>query len=224
MWVEVIKAIVTVVVAVITTFGGGYFVLKKFYIERQDTKEEKATQLLIDNAITKVKEEMRKEIKDSVQQGIVDCGEIGDKAILRVRDEFMKSLKEGLEARGKEGKERFDINSQQIQENSRQLTENSRQIEEILGIVKGQVQKYDAMVESLTSLNKVAVATAEAQCNSNYDRLLIVTNKVLKSGKLTISDKTNLTQLYDSWKILGGKDPKMDTMYGECMKFTPVLD
>jgi hypothetical protein len=225
-WSEVVKVLGTIVVAAVTALGSGYFGYKQFVLKRQDEREEKNTQSLIDASLAKVKEEMRKEINDAVQQGIVDCGEIGDRAILRVRDEFMKSLEEGLEARGKEGKERFELNSHQIEANSKQLAENSKQIEEILGIVKSQAVKYDAMADSLTALNKVVASSAEAQCNSNYDRLLIVTNKVLKSGKMTISDKTNIKQLYSSWKELGGKDPtgKMDTMYEECMGMELTLD
>lgn len=202
--------------------------MRKFYIERQDAKEEKNTQLLIDNAIEKAKKEMRQEIKEAVQQGIVDCGVIGDKAIREVQEDFVRKLEEGLRARGEEGKERFEINSRQIQENSKQLSENSKQIEELIGVVKDQAEsnneKFNALADTLTSLNKVIGISAESQANSNYDRLLIVTNKVLKSGKLTISDKTNLKQLYGSWKDLGGKDAKMDTLYEECMKITPVPD
>ena len=225
---EVIKTLGTVIVSMVTTFGGGYFLMRKFYIERQDAKEEKNTQLLIDNAIEKAKEDMRKEIKAAVQQGIVDCGVIGDKAIREVQEDFVKKLEEGLRARGEEGRERFEINSRQIQENSKQLSENSKQIEELIGVVKDQAEsnneKFNALADTLTSLNKVIGISAESQANSNYDRLLIVTNKVLKSGKMTISDKTNLKQLYGSWKDLGGKDAKMDTLYEECMKITPVPD
>ena len=217
-WVEVLKILGTIVVAALTAFGGSFLSYKKFIIERNDAKEEKQTNILIEAALAKAKEEMRNEIKNSVQQGIVDCGEIGDKAVLKLRDEFMKSLEDGLKARGEEGRARFDVNSKQIQANSQQLAENSKQIEEILGIVRGQAEKYDTMADSLTALNKITAATAESQCNSNYDRLLIVTNKILKSKKMTISDKTNLKQLYESWRILGGKDPKMETMYEECMK------
>lgn len=223
-WSEVFKVLGTIIVAGITAFGGGYFSYKKFVIERNDAKEEKSTQLLIDNSIGQAKEEMREEIKEAVQKGIIDCGEIGDRAILRVRDDLQKSFAEGLEARGQEGAERFRINSDQISENSKQLAVNSKQIEEILSIVKGQTEKYDAMADSLTALNKLAVASAEAQCNSQFDRLLITTNKILKNGRMTITDKTNIKQLYESWKILGGKDPKMETLYEECMKITPVPD
>lgn len=223
-WVEVLKVLGTILVAAVTALGSGYFGYKQFILKRQDEKEEKDIQSKIDAAIEKVKLQLQTEIKDSVQKGIVDCGEIGDRAIRRAHDELNNELQKGLEMRSKEGKERFDINSRQIEQNSKQLAENSKQIEEILGIVKDQAIKYDTMADSLTALNKVACATAEAQCNSNYDRLLIVTSKVLKSSKMTISDKTNLTQLYDSWKVLGGKDPKMDTMYNECMKIPPILD
>lgn len=226
--IEYLKIIGTIVVATITTFGGGWLALHKFYIERQDKKDEELLQKRIDDSIAKAKDEMRQEIKAAVQQGIVDCGVIGDKAIREVQDEFLKKLEEGLNARSEEGKVRFDINSRQIQENSKQLSENSRQIEELVGIVKDQAKsntkKFDALADSLTSMNKILVVSAESQCNSAYDRLLIVTNKVLKSSKLTISDKTNLKQLYSSWKDLGGKDAKMDTLYEECMKMTPIPD
>lgn len=225
---EVIKVLGTIIVAAITSFGGTYFTYKKFVIERQDAKEEKNTQMLIDKAIEKAKEDMRKEIKEAVQQGIVDCGVIGDKAIREVQEDIVRKLEDGLKARGEEGRERFEINSKQIQENSKQLSENSRQIEELIGVVKNQAEsnneKFNALADTLASLNKVIGISAESQANSNYDRLLIVTNKVLKSGKMTISDKTNLNQLYGSWKDLGGKDAKMDTLVEECMKITPTLD
>lgn len=191
---QIVVTIVVAVIGVIGTSMASVFGFLQFWLKRRDEKDEEALRKMIAKMISEADD--------------------------RLRGEFQN----GLDLREHTGKERFDINSRQIEENSRQLSENSKQIEEILGIVKGQAEKYDAMADSLTSLNRVAAATAEAQCNSNYDRLLIVTNKVLKSEKLTISDKTNLTQLYDSWKVLGGKDPKMDTMYNECMRFTPVLD
>lgn len=224
MWIEILKILATILVAALTALGSNYFGYKEFILKRQDEKEEKNIQKLINESIKTVRENLLKEIKENVKQGIVDCGEIGDRAILRVKEELQDEIQKGLEMRGEEGRERFEINSHQIEANSKQLAQNSKQIEEILGIVKNQSTKYDLLAESLTSLNKVAAATAEAQCNSNYDRLLIVTNKVLKNSRMTISDKTNLMQLYESWKELGGKDPKMDTMYNECMKIPPILD
>ncbi len=219
--IEYLKIIGTIVVAAITTFGGGWLALHKFYIERQDKKDEELLQKRINDAVNKAKEDMRQEIKEAVQQGIVDCGVIGDRAIQKVQEDFLQKLNEGLNARGEEGKIRFEKNSKQIET-------NGKQIEELAGIIKEQTevnnQKFNALADSLTSLNKIISISAESQCNSNYDRLLIVTNKVLKGGKMTISDKTNLEQLYGSWKDLGGKDAKMDTMFKECMKIPPILD
>lgn len=227
-WTEVFKVIGTIAASAITTFGGGYFILKKFYIERQDSKEEKGIQLQIDNAIEKAKKEMRQEIKESVQQGIIDCGVIGDKAIREVQDEFVRKLEEGLRARGAEGKERFDINSRQIEMNSKQLAENSKQLEELVGIVKDQTEsnnkKFDTLADSLSSLNKVIEASAESQRSFNYDRILMVANKALQNGKITINQKTNLNQLYDSWTKLGGKDAKINTLFNECSKLTTIPD
>lgn len=212
-----LQAAVTIVVAIISGLGGSFFSYRQFILKRKDEKEEKSVQKQIDDSIKTARVEISKEIKEAVQQGIVDCGVKGDRAIREVQDEVVKKLEEGLKARGEEGKERFEINSKQI-------IQNTEQIKELTGLVKDQITKIDMFAESMTSLNSVVRATAESQRTSNYDRLLIVCNKILKSGKMTITDKTNLKQLYKSWLDLKGKDPKIDTMYEECIKMTPIPD
>lgn len=212
-----LQAVVTIVVALISGLGGSFFSYRQFILKRKDEKEEKSIQKQIDDSIKTARVEISREIKEAMQQGIVDCGVIGDRAIREVQDEFILKLEEGLKARGEEGKERFEINSKQI-------VQNTEQIKELTGLVKDQITKIDMFAESMTSLNSVVRATAESQRTSNYDRLLIVCNKILKSGKMTITDKTNLKQLYKSWLDLKGNDPKIDTMYEECMKMTPIPD
>ena len=212
-----LQAVVTIVVAIISGLGGSFFSYRQFILKRKDEKEEKSIQKQIDDSIKTARVEISEEIREAMQQGIVDCGVIGDRAIREVQDEFIKKLEEGLKARGEEGKERFEINSKQI-------VQNTEQIKELTGLVKDQITKIDMFAESMTSLNSVVRATAESQRTSNYDRLLIVCNKILKSGKMTITDKTNLKQLYKSWSDLKGEDPKIDTMYEECIKMTPIPD
>ena len=225
-WGEVIKAIGTIIVAAIAAFGGGFLTYKKFIIERQDAKEEKQLQTLIDASNAKLREEIRVEIKNAVQQGIIDCGTIGDKAIRQTQDDLEKKLEAGLKDRGEEGKKRFETHAAAISEINEQIKANSQQIAELTELTKTQIQNQAGFTESLAALNRVVAASAESQCNANYDRLLIVTNKVLKSGKMTVSDKTNIKQLYNSWKELGGKDPtgKMETMYEECMGMALTVD
>ena len=41
-WLEVFKVVATILVSVITTFGAGWITLRKFYLERQDKKDEVA--------------------------------------------------------------------------------------------------------------------------------------------------------------------------------------
>lgn len=202
------------VAGVITSSILGY---RQFTIKRNDEKEEKAVQKQIDDSIKVAREEIRQEIKEAVQQGIVDCGVIGDRAIRDVKDEVVQKLEEGLSARSEEGRTRFE-------QNSKQIVQNTEQIKELANLVKDQITKIDLFADSMTSLNTVVRATAESQRTSNYDRLLIVCNKILKSNQLTITDKTNLKQLYKSWKDLKGEDPKIDTLYEECMKLTPIPD
>lgn len=212
-----LQAIVTIVVALISGFGGSYFSHRQFLIKRQDEKEEKNIQKLIDDAIGAARKEISGEIDKSVKKSIEDCGEIGDKAIEHMKQEVKEEFAEGLRQRGEEGRERFE-------KNSRLIDENSKQINELLVIVKDQAQKFDTMAESLTALNKVTMISAESQKNSTYDRLLVVMNPILRKRQMTITEKTNLKQLYKSWQDLRGYDPKIDTMYEECMKLSPVPD
>ena len=206
MWVEVLKVIGTIVVASIAAFGGGFLTYKKFIIERQDAKDNALIQKQIDDTVEK-----------AMQEYIRKCGEIGDKAISDAVEEARGEFEKGLEMRGEEGRERFETNSKAIQE-------NSAMIKQILTIQKDSTEKIDKMADSITALAQVSEACAESQRTANYDRLLIVTNKIIKSRKMTMTEKTNLIQLYDSWKKLQGNDKKIDVMYDECLKITPILD
>ena len=201
-----LQACVTILVALIGGSVSAIISHKQFLLKRQDEKEEKTLQKQIDDSIDK-----------AMGRFIAECGEIGDAQIKKAKDEVRQEFEEGLKMRGQEGKERFDINSKQI-------AENTEMIKELLEIQKSQAEKFDILAESMTTLNKVVMASAESQRNSNYDRILIVANKALKSGIITITEKTNLKQLYQSWKDLGGSDPKIETIFEECKKLTPVPD
>lgn len=203
------QIIVAIIAAILGTAGASFGFLQ-YLISRKDAKEEKTVQKQIDDSIEAIKEELKSKI-------IAECGEIGDGAIEKMKQEVKEEFEEGLRKRGEEGRERFIKNSEQIEA-------NSKQINEILSIVKDQAQKYEVMAESLTSLNKVVTIAAESQRNSNYDRILMVMNTILRKQKMTITEKTNLRQLYNSWKDLKGYDPKIETMYEECMKLNPVPD
>ena len=223
---EILKILGTVLVAVITTFGTGWLALKKMYVERQDKKDEVLLQKRIDDSIKAAREEITMEIKEEVKKGIVDCGVIGDRAIREVQEDFLKKLDEGLKARSEEGKERFEINSKQIEQNSIQLSKSAKQIDELIEMMKEQsetsTKKFNALSDSLTALNRISSANAKSQRSAIFDKLLMVGNKILKSGKMTVGDKTNLIQLYDSWKELGGENDELETLIEECRKL-PVI-
>ena len=191
------QMIVSIIVAIIGVIGasiGGGFAFAQFLIKRKDEKEEKSVQKLIDISIDKLKKEMNKQM------------------------ELMSN------ERSEEGLHRFETHAHSIEKINSQIMENSKQISELAHLSKTQLQNQEGFRESLTALNKMVKVASESQKNNNYDRLLIVMSKVLKSGVLTFTDKTNLLQLYTSWKELGGNDPKIDTMYDECMKLKPTLE
>ena len=212
-----LQAIVSIVVALIAGTTGGGLVFTKFIIERKDKKEEDIMQKKIDDSIKAARKEITAEIKESVRQGIVDCGVIGDKAIREVQEDFLQKLDEGLKARSEEGSERFNTHAKAINEVTKQIEANSKQIGELTDLTKD-------LVTSISNMNSTLNVTAKANRNSTYDRLLMVTNKILKTNVMTIGDKTNLRGLYQSWKDLKGEDEEIDTKYEECMKLTPILD
>ena len=54
--------------------------------------------------------------------------------------------------------------------------------------------------------------------------MLVVAKKALKRGAITISEKTNLKQLYDSYTELQGTDPKIKTYYEDCLQLKSIPD
>ena len=140
-----------------------------------------------------------------------------DDAVNLAKAEIYKEIAKVSQERSQEGAERFNTHAESFKQVNMQIEENTKQIGELTEMSMN-------VLESMESLNKVVRASAESQRNANYDRLLIVGKKVLKSQRITLSEKTNFKQLYDSYKDLNGDDPYIETLHEECMKFTPVPD
>ena len=140
-----------------------------------------------------------------------------DDAVNLAKTEIYKEIAKVSQERSQEGAERFNTHAESFKQVNRQIEENTKQIKEL-------TEMSINVIESMESLNKVVRASAESQRNANYDRLLIVGKKVLKSQRITLSEKTNFKQLYDSYKDLNGDDPYIETLHEECMRFTPVPD
>lgn len=212
----VMQAVIAIIVAIIGT-AGATLGFVQFLIKRKDDKEEKDIERRIENALAKKRETIQADIDKAVQDSIKQCGEIGDKAIKDVVDRARNEFNEGLKMRGEEGRQRFETNSKQIEE-------NTKMIREILEIQKGQTKQFGEMAQSISDLAKVSEACAESQRTSTYDRLLMVTSKIIQKGVMTITEKTNLEQLYESWQKLNGHDKRIDTLYNECLKKETILD
>ena len=206
------QIITTILVAIIGTASGA-FGFAQFMLKRKDDKEERDIQKMIDDAI-----------EIAMNEFISKCGNIGDKAILDAKNELRGELQEGLTMRGEEGRERFEINSEQIKQ-------NTEMIKEVLDIQRSAGEKFNQLAESLTALNEATIANArltracaEGVRSTNCDRILLVAKNALKRGAITISEKTNLKQLYASYQELQGNDPKINTYYEDCMKLHSIPD
>jgi hypothetical protein len=182
---QMIVAIVVAIIGVIGTAVGSSFAFLQFMIKRKDDKKENNVLKLIDEAVSKAKEEMH--------------------------DEFEK----GLAKRGKEGKERFDINSKQIQQNAEALSR-------LLTIQEEQTKKVDVMMDSLTSLNTVTKACAEGVRSTLYDKIYIVAERAIARKGITADEQANVTQLWTSYSALGGNG-KGKTYARICMEDLDVI-
>lgn len=212
----ILQAIITVIVALIGSLAGT-FPFVQFMIKRKDDKEERDIQRMIDE-----------KVEEAMQKAIAQCGEIGDQAIQdairQTREEVHEELEIGLEERSEEGRKRFEINSEQIQH-------NNNMIKEVLAIQKDTNEKFDKLAESMTVLSEATATNsrltkvcAEGIRSTTYDKILLVANKALKRSAITISEKANLIQLYQSWTDLKGTDPRIEVYYQDCMKLPSVPD
>lgn len=140
-----------------------------------------------------------------------------DDAVIATKAEIYEKLAQVSHERSEEGAERFKIHAKSFEEVNKQIEENTKQINELTEISKN-------VLETIGDLNTTVLASAESQRNAIYDRILIVGKKVLSTGQITLSDKTNIKQLYDSYRKLKGNDPYIDTLYDECTKLPLVAD
>jgi hypothetical protein len=185
-----------IVTVIVALIGSltGTFAFAQFLIKRKDDKEERDIQKMIDSSVQKSKEEVQKE------------------------------LQEGLEMFGEDDRKRSEANSEAIHK-------NTEMIKEIIQIQKDTNEKFDKLANSLTILSeatainsKMVKTCAEGIRSSNYDKILLVANKALKRHAITISEKANLIQLYQSWKDLSGQDPRIQVYYDDCIKLPSIPD
>lgn len=225
---EIIVTIVVAIFGLVGTSAGSIFGYIQFRQKRKDEKEEKSVEKMIAEANDKAKEELRGEIAEGIEQGIAKCGEIGDEAIAKMKKELQEEISEGLQQRSKEGAERFNKHAASIEEINNQIKQTSQQISELTELSKSQFSQMQVFTDAMATLSKSVRLNTVSQRNSNYDRILVVAKQILKNRTMTISDKTNLQQLYQTWKDMHTKDEELDpeivTLYEECMKITPTVD
>lgn len=164
------QLIATIVVAIIGFFGtaaASGFGFAQFMIKRRDEKEDNNIQSRIDEAVKAAEGRMQ------------------------------EKLEKGLIARGEEGRERFEINSEQIKQNAETAGK-------ILRIQEEQTKKVDLMMDSLNALNLTTKACAEGVKSTLYDKIYIIAQKAIARKGITADEKANVSQLWDSYRELNG--------------------
>lgn len=153
--------------------------------------------------------------KDDMKEKNID--KLINDAVIATKAEIYEKLAKVSQERSDEGAERFRIHAESFKEVNKQIEENTKQIGELTEISK-------STLETIRDLNTTVLASAESQRNAIYDRILIVGKKTLSEGQITLSDKTNIKQLYESYKKLKGNDPYINTLFDECSKLPLVAD
>lgn len=169
---------------------------------------------VITSAILGYKQFMLKR-QDEIEANSVDAKI--DKAISNLRKEMMEIIEGVSIARSKEGAERFNTHAKALSDVNKQIEANSKQISELTEISRKTLKSVSELSDSVES-------SVKSQRNNNYDRLLMVGRKALSTKQITLSEKTNLKQLYESYRELKGNDPYIETLMEECNKLTPIPD
>ena len=112
-------------------------------------------------------------------------------------DDLRAEFKEGLDERERTGKQRFDVNSKQIEE-------NTVAIKELIELNKHQTTKLN---EFATNVNKSFDVMSGGVRSVLYDKITVIYDKCLArcdGGAITSEEEANLEQLYLSYSGLGG--------------------
>ncbi len=112
-------------------------------------------------------------------------------------DELRQEFQDGLDERERTGKERFDINSKQIEE-------NTAAIKQLIKLNEDQSNKIDKFCDSVTKSFDVMSGGVRSVL---YDKITVVYDKCLSScdgGAITSEEEANMEQLYLSYSGLGG--------------------
>lgn len=112
-------------------------------------------------------------------------------------DELRQEFQDGLDERERTGKERFDINSKQIEE-------NTAAIKQLIKLNEDQSNKIDKFCDSVTKSFDVMSGGVRSVL---YDKITVVYDKCLSrcdGGAITSEEEANMEQLYLSYSGLGG--------------------
>ena len=112
-------------------------------------------------------------------------------------DELRQEFQDGLDERERTGKERFDINSKQIEE-------NTTAIKQLIKLNEDHSNKIDKFCESVTKSFDVMSGGVRSVL---YDKITVVYDKCLSrcdGGAITSEEEANIEQLYLSYSGLGG--------------------
>lgn len=116
-----------------------------------------------------------------------------DKRFEDLRAEFKK----GLDEREETGRNRFEINSKQIED-------NTTAIKELIELNKQQTMKLDSFTDSV---NKSFDVMSGGVRSVLYDKITVIYDKCLSrcdGGAITSEEEANIEQLYLSYSGLGG--------------------
>lgn len=124
------------------------------------------------------------------------------------KDEKLEALRkefnDGLEARKKEGDDRFRINSEAIRA-------NAEAIDKLIKLNEEQNKKFDDFTNTLSQtldvINKNSNIMGEGVKSVLYDKITMIYNKCLSrcdGGAITSDEEANIEQLYLSYSGLGG--------------------
>lgn len=183
-WMQTIITLVTVLV------GSGII---QFFVTRRDKKRE-------DEKINH-EEELKKEMKDHLtnvnDKWKVDYCDKNAKAI----NDLIVEVREGLDARERKGKERYDEHHLSIEKMN---IEHKKDFFALKEAIDKLTENDTKITESIIKIANKQDIMADTSVGLAHDKIVYLTDRIIERGAVTMKEKATLESIYTPYVKLGG--------------------
>ena len=180
----------TIITLLTVLIGSG---LIQFFFNRKDKQKEDAKK---DSAET-IKKEMKDHLTNVNNKWKVDYCDKNAKAI----NDLIVEVREGLDARERKGKERYDEHHLSIEKMN---IEHKKDFFALKEAIDKLTENDTKITDSITKIAEKQEVMADSLVGQAHDRIIFLSDKITERGVVTLKEKATLKSMYEPYKKLGG--------------------